>query len=294
MRVQGKLWAAVYLLRSWARAMPRIAYRSTLSLAIDPKGAQRFIHQVLNAQDLESHDKVLGSVDLLDLVQSDADPKIVGSYHCRKDSDTRRLLELASLAYLMQVLEPEVIFEIGTYVGRTTRLLALNCLDTTCVFTLDLPRECVSHDVGEAYRGTPESKRITQLYGDSARFDFSPWYGRCDFVWVDGCHDYSYVLRDSQQAMSLCRPGGWIAWHDYRHTAWWSGVTRGVRELARRYPGIRHLRETTIAVFRMPGGRTLPSGSSLKGTPACTRRNLANCCFDLNSGWQDAYWEPGP
>jgi len=28
------------------------------------------------------------------------------------------------------------------------------------------------------------------MNGDSRIFDFSPWYGKCDFVWVDANHDY--------------------------------------------------------------------------------------------------------
>ena len=68
---------------------------------------------------------------------------------------------------------------------------------------------------------------------------------------MDACHDYEYVVSDTQNALKLCRPGGWIAWHDYRHTAWWSGVTRYVREVHKSYPKIVHLRGTTIAV--LPG-----------------------------------------
>jgi predicted O-methyltransferase YrrM len=220
-----------------------------LSLVLDPQGAQKFFHQVLDAQDLEFDDPVLPGVDLTDLVSSQAEPRLVGPYQARHSGGTGILLELGCLAYLMQALQPKIIFEIGTFVGRTTRLLALNSPKDARVFTLDLPPERVAHVIGENYRHTAEQAKITQLYGDTRTFDYSSWYGQCDFVWVDACHDLPCVRQDSREALKLRRPGGWIAWHDYRHTAWWSGVTRAVRELAAAHPGLRHLRRTTIAVL---------------------------------------------
>jgi SAM-dependent methyltransferase len=250
MRLENILKGTRYLFITWATSLPRIVYRSTISLVVQPKESQKFIHQVLNAQDIESDDPVLGSVDATDLASSKVEPIIIGPYHIFTPGSTHNLLELASLAYLMQALQPLVVFEIGTFVGRTTRLLALNTPIATRIFTLDLPQERVMHKIGEAFRGTSESQKITQLNGDSRNFDYSPWHNKCDFVWIDGCHDYPYVVQDTQAALNLCRPGGWILWHDYRHTAWWSGITRVVWKLARTHPGVRHIRGTTIAAFQ--------------------------------------------
>jgi hypothetical protein len=63
--------AAIHLLVTYATALPRIIYRSTLSLVIHPKGYQTFMHQVLNAIDLESDDPVLTSADIEDLTVGD-------------------------------------------------------------------------------------------------------------------------------------------------------------------------------------------------------------------------------
>jgi len=233
--------------------MPYIVYRSIVSLLFDPKGSQRFIQDVLNARDLESEDPLLGSVYIQSLLKhsDETDIQIVGSYYSIHTGETCNLLELASLSYIMKALKPQAIFEIGTFTGKTTRILALNAPANSNIFTLDLSLDQVNHDTGEAFRNTAESKRITQLYGDSQTFDFSPWYNKCDFVWVDGCHDYRHVICDSLNAFKLCRPGGWIAWHDYRHTAWWSGVTRCVCEMHKSYPGLVHIKGTTIVV--LPG-----------------------------------------
>lgn len=249
----AKWEAARYLLQTFVTVLPRLAYRSSLSLLLDPQGAQKFYHQVLGAQDLEADDPVLGSIDVTELIPGEAEPQMRGPYHLRRTSDTRIFLELVALAYLMQVLRPRRIFELGTFIGRTTRLLALNSPPEAQILTLDLPRDRVTHDIGVDFRNTPEAAKITQLQGDSRSFDYSPWQGQCDFIWVDACHDYPFVVQDTKAALRLRTAGGWIAWHDYRHTAWWSGVTRAVRELAETHPGIRHIRGTTMAVLPPEG-----------------------------------------
>lgn len=255
MKLKTAMSALVYLAKTYSTALPRILYRTTFSLFFNPSGTQTFVHQVLNAMDLEKDDSVLGSADIEDLLPGGGDIRIVGPYYERRSSDTRLLLELACLGYLMQNLRPQLVFEIGTFVGRTTRLLAVNASPNCQIVTLDLPPEQVEHNIGEDYKHAPEAFRIQQVYGDSRTFDFSPWHGKCDFVWVDACHDYDYVVSDTKNALQLCRPGGgWIGWHDYRHTAWWSGVTRAVRQLHRDYPTIRHIRETTIALLKKTRG----------------------------------------
>ncbi len=57
--------------------------------------------------------------------------------------------------------------------------------------------------------------------------------------------------RGMKNALKLLAPGDWIAWQDYRHTAWWSGVTKGVRDLYKSSPDIVRIRETTMVV--LPG-----------------------------------------
>jgi predicted O-methyltransferase YrrM len=252
MTVRTFFRAGIYFLVTYVTAIPRIVYRVSLSPVVDPKGAQIFMHQVLNAIDVENDDPCLCSVDAQDLFDARGDIQIVGPYYLRRESDTRILLELACLGYVVKHLNPKLVFEIGTYIGRTTRLFALNSRGDCNIITLDLPQSSVMHDVGADYHNTVEASRIHQLYGDSRTFDFSHWFNKCDFVWVDACHDYDYVISDSRNALKLCRSGGWIGWHDYRHSAWWSGVTRTVRSLRRDYPGLRHLRGTTIALLKKP------------------------------------------
>jgi len=237
---------------TYSRALPRIIYRSTLSCLLNPKGSQRFIHQVLDACDIEENDPVLGSVEIADLFPGTDEVILNGSFHIRAGGATQSLLELGVLAHVARSLRPNNIFEIGTFIGRTTRILAANSPETARVLTIDLPQEQVQHLIGKDYIGTQEASKIVQLVGDSTLFDYSPWHGKCDFVWVDGCHEYPFVLADTAHALRLCRPGGWIGWHDYRQTAWWSGVTKHVREIAVQLKNVRHVRGTIMVLGQLP------------------------------------------
>jgi predicted O-methyltransferase YrrM len=153
---------------------------------------------------------------------------------------------------MMQVaamLQPAGIFEIGTSQGRTTALLAMNTPQTTRIYTLDLsPEEAVPtfatdphlielarRELGIAFRDTSWAPRITQLLGNSATFDFSPYYDRMDLVTVDGSHSFEFVRNDSIQAFRMIRPGGVILWHDYESMRSEYGVTRFVDGLRRRH-----------------------------------------------------------
>ncbi len=68
---------------------------------------------------------------------------------------------------------------------------------------------------GERFLNTPQQSIITQLWGDSATFDFSPYYNSMDFVFIDGAHSEHYVKNDTEKALQLIKKsGGIIVWHD--------------------------------------------------------------------------------
>jgi predicted O-methyltransferase YrrM len=173
------------------------------------------------------------------------------------------LLELLVLNRLVRERRPGAIFEIGTFDGRTTLNLAENAPDAR-VYTLDLPRGAatkidlsaddrayVEKDAsGTRFAGTSAAARITQLYGDSATFDFSAY--PCDFVFVDGAHSYEYVLSDTESAFRMLSGGkGTIVWHDYTT---WEGVTRALSDLRsrdRRLGNMVNVEGTTLAVLEV-------------------------------------------
>lgn len=146
------------------------------------------------------------------------------------------LSEIAIINGIIKQIQPQKVFEIGTFEGRTTLNMAYNSPNNCQVFTLDLPpNKCkdeymlksstpIARDrlfakkktVGNKFVNSSESckTKIIQLYGDSFSFDFSPYLGTCQVVFIDGSHDYNHVLQDSKNALKLLNKGV-ILWHDY-------------------------------------------------------------------------------
>jgi predicted O-methyltransferase YrrM len=133
------------------------------------------------------------------------------------------------LAAIARHVAPRTVFEIGTFRGASTLLMAQQAGAACRLYTLDMPPgrselalagleedppDAQSNRIGERFRGTPEEQQITQLYGDSASFDFSPYAGRIDLVFVDGSHSYDYVRNDTHWALEMLSPQGTIVWDD--------------------------------------------------------------------------------
>jgi hypothetical protein len=165
------------------------------------------------------------------------------------------------LAALCQVLDCKTIFEIGTYHGETAWLLAHN-KPAARIYTLDLPGiNATSHvkleltdldyfktwNRGVKFVGTPEQDKITQLYGDSATFDFSPYRGSIDLVFIDASHSYSYVKSDTTAALEMLSEQGTIVWDDYTY---YPGIFAFLNELAPRLDKpIVHILGTRFAIY---------------------------------------------
>lgn len=160
---------------------------------------------------------------------------------------------LAFLVELGRFVNAGHVFEIGTYNGATAWCLARN-LPAAEVHTLDLPLEldpALEYGVSDASNRIPFEQRayeslplgdsrVVQHWGDSATFDFGPWRGSIDLVYVDGAHSHEYVRADSATAFDLVRETGAIVWDDY-----W-----------RRIPGVSTaLHELSVPLFQVPGTR---------------------------------------
>lgn len=177
-------------------------------------------------------------------------------------------LELAALGALASRPGVKSIFEIGTFNGLTALNFALNSAADARIFTLDLPPENKGDTSLQAAGGDlkyivqerkgwlfhqgrrPEEAKITQLFGDSATFDYAAHRNATDLVFVDGAHSYDYVRKDTETALQLLRNGrGVIAWHDYN--TWWPGVIQHLEELYRRpgFDGLRRIAGTSIVVL---------------------------------------------
>ncbi|MBX3132804.1 MAG: class I SAM-dependent methyltransferase [Gemmatimonadaceae bacterium] len=172
-------------------------------------------------------------------------------------------LELAVLARLVKSRAPMLLWEIGTFDGRTTRVLAANAPAGAQVHTLDLPADGLGRTAhalspserdlvkkpssGARFAGTPEQAKITQHLGDSATFDFTPWRRQADFVFVDGSHAAAYVVSDTNRAGLLTDDRkAVVVWHDYGE---WPGVTETLDTLAPTLKGAYRVAGTTLVVW---------------------------------------------
>ena len=176
------------------------------------------------------------------------------------------LLELLIINQLIASSKPSKIFEFGTFDGRTTLNMAANSPEGALVYTLDLPRESmadtkfdletpelelIEKDLsGSRFYARKESEKIRQFYGDSAQFDFRPYAGQVDFIFVDASHAYDYVLSDSENALKMLNgKQGLILWHDY---GVWNGVTRALNELQSQraeFIELKHIDGTSLAIL---------------------------------------------
>lgn len=173
------------------------------------------------------------------------------------------LEDLIPLLYLLSTERPSIIFEIGTFMGHTTRTIAENCLEAT-IHTLDLPPnfdqksdtvELPKDDhhlirrriVGREFIDRPCAARIHQHFGDSAIWDFNN-VKDATFFFIDGAHTYEYIKNDTEKCFEICKGSGTFVWHDVddRH----SGVVRYLAELRQSGIGLKRFANTQLAYYK--------------------------------------------
>ena len=175
--------------------------------------------------------------------------------------------ELAYLALISAAVRPQTIFEIGTFRGRTALNFALNSPENCVVWTMDLPpaadknltTDSLSADKhlihsarpGIDYQGKDVARKIRQLFANSLDFDFTQFENSIDIVFVDGAHHYQAVLSDTQNALKIVRPGGYIIWHDFANYGDYNDVTRAVLD-SLPAKEIVQIANSQLAVYRIP------------------------------------------
>jgi len=142
------------------------------------------------------------------------------------------LQEIFILCSILKFVNARNILEIGTFDGNATLNLAVNSSPDAKITTIDLPSDWQGDFaleipevyknvtdrgiVGRQYRKYDEyAKKITQIYEDSAKLDWNRIPSPFDLIFIDGCHHYNYVLRDTENALKHLRDRGVIVWHDY-------------------------------------------------------------------------------
>jgi predicted O-methyltransferase YrrM len=112
-------------------------------------------------------------------------------------------------------------FEIGTWRGESVANVA--AVATECT-TLNLsPDEMKERGISSRYidvhgHFSRELGNVTQLYGNSGKFDFKGLDREFDLVFIDGDHHYDYVWSDTRQVIAhLVHEKSIIVWHDYAY-----------------------------------------------------------------------------
>lgn len=164
------------------------------------------------------------------------------------------------------------IFEFGTATGKTTYLMARNAPNARIVTLTLAPGQTGTaiHQRGDdkaaiaaarqesafttfLYSGSDVEERIEQRFGDSKAFDEAPYAGTMDLIFIDGDHTESYVRSDTEKALRMVAPGGWVLWHDYRGRDVVPGVWRFLNGLAEERRLV-HIQGTALVAWRNGDG----------------------------------------
>lgn len=194
--------------------------------------------------------------------------RVIKIWEHEKANGNIRISELGVINAIAAGCEDSTnIFEIGTFDGRTSLNLSFSSPFDCKIYTLDLPPdENPQYSLASGERHMVDKDRsgerlekytnfhpqivgkIHQLYGDSAKFDFSPYHDTCSLVFVDGSHAYEYAMADTASAKRMVKKGGAIIWHDY---GIWEGVTRALEELEERDNlGLKNISGTSLVYWR--------------------------------------------
>jgi hypothetical protein len=188
-----------------------------------------------------------------------------------------------ALATLTAALDPQVVVEVGTYLGVGTLTLALNTGPATRIITIDLPgvgvpetmspgsddHELVQRSrgrIGEAFSAHPAGIKIQQILGNSLSLTFCDFGAKADLVFIDGGHSRDVVKSDTENALMILADDGAIVWDDY----WWlyPDVVAFLNELGHRLPLLR-IEETNLVVYcRGRMGLRLPPRGAVAGAEA--------------------------
>lgn len=169
--------------------------------------------------------------------------------------------ECAALAAIAKFRDAKKILEIGTFDGTTALNLAANTSPDAQIITVDLPpnwsgdlslptpkeyRNVTERQgVGRRFLNTPYEHKIWQIFGDSAKLNWSELPGPFDIIFIDACHHYNYVKSDTRNALKCASgDGGLIIWHDYGYV---KGVSDVVDETSEQIK-VRAIAGTRLAV----------------------------------------------
>ena len=222
---------------------------------------------------LDNYDRGIVEIKLKDLLhlkeKVSRDPRIQTLFPPTEIGSITLVDQIVILS-LLKILKPSVILEIGTYLGYTTSLLAINT-SVAKIFSIDLPDDHNSHNLnidetqilvnpevndnflrqkqaieGEKYLeylGDSDKAKIKLIKHDSTELDFPKEIGTIDFAFIDGGHTEEIVASDTEGVFS-CMEKGVIVWHDYK-----SGIHSDVTEYLQKQSSLKifHVKNSLCA-----------------------------------------------
>lgn len=124
-----------------------------------------------------------------------------------------------------------VIVEIGSFAGRSTRLLAATGRTVFCVDPLELGRSVGKIIIDDAIVASLQAAAdLPNVHWQRAKSTTAKYPPHIDLVYIDACHKYPFPLTDFRVVEPSLTSGSLVAFHDYHHE---HGVTRTVLELER-------------------------------------------------------------
>lgn len=189
----------------------------------------------------------LPEVDLTELFD-ESDQTQIRLERMPRGSWSSPVVDVVALCKLVMLAKPTQVLELGSFRGFTAYNIASHLSEGARLVTVD------SHpDHGEAYRGTPQARRIERRVGRIGPdvFDADD-VGRYDLIILDADHRYEATKRDTNAALPLLAKDGWLVWHDYANWGFFSGACRVpelLLDLAFDRP-IAQLSGTNMAVHR--------------------------------------------
>lgn len=171
------------------------------------------------------------------------------------------LTDLCFLAGVTRLLQPKKIFEVGTFMGRTTSVLLMNAPAEATVYSLDLPpdsKQVEGEMIDFDYRLIKRrklaawvhelglQKNFQQLLSDSLLFDPAPYRDSIELGFIDGAHSYQYVKNDTEKMAIMMSERGLVLWHDYGGKGRFRPLAAYLESLAEKAPFYR-IAGTTLA-----------------------------------------------
>jgi predicted O-methyltransferase YrrM len=185
-------------------------------------------------------------------------------------------IKLADSFYLSELLaayRPMTVLEVGSFLGFSTRIMLETSKKWGAKITSVDPN--VRHRIFDNPRSIMEKLNVGYLphrleiitgflgpYNDGIYYDYEHyepkrereyansyvkslpvidrgWNRKFDFIFIDGDHSYSSVIKNFEICLDLLNRGGIIAFHD---AVSWSDVNRALNDLEEKYAGKAHVK----------------------------------------------------